>query len=438
MKKELRDVVVVGAALFAMFFGAGNLIFPPALGFLAGDNWFLCMLGFLLTGVGLPILGVVAIARSKGSFDLFAGRVHPAFAKILGTGIVLSIGPFLAIPRTAATVYEIGIQPMFSDVSPVLVSALYFSITLLFVLKPSSIIDKIGKFLTPALLLIITIIIFIGVSQPMGVPLDTAFAHPFSNGFSEGYQTMDAMASILFAGLILTALKAKGYTEPKQQMKLACQSGLIAGAGLMFVYGGLLYLGATGNNVFPAGISRADLIVSMTNTILGRTGQIAMCLVVSVACLTTAVGLTAVVGDYFSELSGGKLAYKPVVLATTIFSACISVSGIENIVKLSVPLLIIAYPVIIVLILLTLIGKNLNAGVFRGAVAGAVFVSLFDVLSYLKIETGTAGSFIAKLPFASSGFGWILPATLGAVLFGTLMQKMAKPVNTLSNHHHGA
>jgi LIVCS family branched-chain amino acid:cation transporter len=424
--KEKKDVAVVGAALFAMFFGAGNLIFPSALGFHSGDNWLMCVLGFFMTGVGLPILGVIAVARTNGSFDRLAGKVSPGFAKVLGTVIVLSIGPFLAIPRTGATVYEIGIKPIFENMDPLLVSVIFFSITLLFALKPSGVIDKIGKYLTPLLLLIISIIVIKGVASPMGTPVDTGFTNPFSKGFGEGYQTMDALASILFGGLVLVALGQKGYTDPKKQVNMACHAGLIAGLGLMFVYGGLLYLGATGSDLFHADITKADLLITITNTLFGPYGRTAMCIAVSAACLTTSIGLTAVVGNYFEKASKGKFSYRLVVLLTTIFSMVISVSGIENIVKLSIPLLVIAYPVVIVLIVLTIASKRISSNIYRGAVLGALFVSVFDALAYLKIDTGIAGKLISKLPLHESDFSWVIPSMVCALLMELFMRKTGK------------
>ena len=436
MDRENKDVIVAGAALFAMFFGAGNLIFPPALGFLAGDAWFLCMIGFFITGVGLPILGVVALARVEGSLDRFAGRVSPGFAKLMGTCIVLAIGPFLAIPRTGATVYEIGISRLFPSVTPIVASILFFTVTLIFAIKPTSIVDKIGKYLTPILLFIIGMIIIKGVQAPLGYPISKEFTQPLSYGFIEGYQTMDALASILFAGLILSSLVAKGYQSTREQVRVTCKAGFLAGMGLMLVYGGLLYIGATVSGVFEKGITKADLIVTITNSIFGSAGQTAMCVAVSAACLTTAIGLTAVVGTWFEKLSHGKIKYVHTVILTTLFSTLISVSGIEKIVTFSVPLLIIAYPIVIVLIALTLFGKGLSSAAFKGAVGGTVIVSSFNALAFLKVNTGTAGELIARLPFTDSGFAWIIPSLFCAVVMELLwsLQKPDHMPNTEPKH----
>ncbi|MBN2899459.1 MAG: branched-chain amino acid transport system II carrier protein [Clostridia bacterium] len=413
MKNERKDYIVVGAALFAMFFGAGNLIFPPALGMLSGDQWLSCILGFALTGVGLPILGVITIAKVGGSLKDFAGRVSPLFATVLGAVIVLAIGPLLAIPRTGATVFEIGISPLFPTIPPLAVSIVYFTITLFFVIKPSSIIDKIGKILTPILLLIVGLIIFKGVASPIGAPVPTGIKLAFSEGFVGGYQTMDALASVVLGGLILFGLKEKGYTDQKSLIKLTSKAGILAGSALLFIYGGLLFLGATGSGLLSAELTKTELIIELTNRVLGIYGQMGICLAVSVACLTTSIGLTAVVGNFFEELTKGKLSYRTIVIATTLFSIVMSVIGVEQIVKLSVPLLVLVYPVTIVLIALNLFGKHIKSDmVFKSMVVGTLFISVFDALGAMGINIEAMTSIISKLPFASAGFAWICPAIL--------------------------
>jgi len=424
MKNERKDFIVIGAALFALFFGAGNLIFPPALGLLSGENWLLCMFGFLLTGVGLPILGVITLSKAGGSINDLADKVHPVFAKVIGTITVLAIGPLLAIPRTGATVYEIGVQPLFGDIHPLIVSVIYFSITLFFVIKPSGIIDKIGKILTPILLAVISTIIIKGVFFPISTPIVTGIANPFSKGFLDGYQTMDALGSIVLGGIVLVSLKEKGYLGKKEQLRMTKKAGLLAGACLTFVYGGLLYLGATVSGVFEVGISKSELIIAITDNILGSMGQIGMCVAVSAACLTTSIGLTAVVGNYFEDLTKGKLSYKSIVIGTSVFSTIISVIGVEQIVKFSVPLLVLVYPVAILLIVLNLFDDYIKSNnVYKGAVFGAIIVSTFDALAAMNINIEFANSLIARLPFASSGFAWIVPAVVCGIGMGLIPER---------------
>ncbi|RKD21539.1 branched-chain amino acid:cation transporter, LIVCS family [Caminicella sporogenes DSM 14501] len=422
MSKKSKDVFVVGMALFAMFFGAGNLIFPPALGLVSGKSWIQCMIGFFLTGIGMPILGILAVSKAGGTINDLGNKINPIFSKILGTVIILAIGPLLAIPRTGATVFEMGVKPIFKNSNSIIFSIIYFGITLFFVIKPSGIVDKIGKFLTPILLLIVSAIMIKGIISPIGTPITTNIEKPFSTGFVEGYQTMDALASIVFGGIIMLSLAEKGYNSKKEQINLTMKAGLIAGIGLAFVYGGLLYIGATSSSIFPTNIHKTNLIIGITEKILGSFGKYGIGLAVSVACLTTSIGLTATVGNYFNNLTNGKLSYKIIVIATTIFSAIFANIGVEQIIKFAVPLLVTVYPIAIVLIIMSLFDNFIkNKGAYSGAVFGALFVSLIDGFSAIGINTSFIGKFMNTLPLSKAGFAWILPAIIGSLISSKLI-----------------
>lgn len=405
MKKK-KDYIIVGLALFSMFFGAGNLIFPPALGLISGENWFFCMVGFFLTGIGMPVLGIVAVAKSGGTVEDLGNKVNPIFSKILAVITILAIGPLIAIPRTGATVYELGVRPIFSDINPIIVSIVYFSITLFFVINQSGIIDKIGKFLTPILLSIIGLIIIRGLLFPIGSPINTGINQSFFMGFQEGYQTMDALASIIFGGIILYSLDEKGYKCLSEKIKITIKAGIIAGIGLSFVYGGLLYIGATGSGIYLQDIERTRLIINISENILGGPGKVLLSLVVSVACLTTSIGLTATVGNYFEKLSKGKLTYRFLVVTTLVFSAIMSVNGVDKIVSFAGPLLSLVYPSVIVLILMSLFDNYINnKNIYKGSIYFTFIVSFLDII----LGVGT-------LPLSDIGFPWLIPAILGAAL----------------------
>ena len=438
MKKEMKDVLIIGAALFAMFFGAGNLIFPPAIGVAGADHWMLSFLGFFITGICLPVLGVLAVSKAGGSINNLANKVGVKFSTILGTVIVLAIGPLLAIPRTGATVYEIGIKPMFS-VHPLIVSIVYFSITLFFVIQPSGIVDKIGKVLTPILLLVIGLIIYSGVANPLGAPIATALPNPFSEGFLQGYQTMDTLGAILMGGIILTGIIEKGYVHRKEQLKMTTIAGLIAGALLAIIYGGLLYLGATISGSVAADTSKSALIVEITNRLLGRNGQLVMCIAVSAACMTTSIGLTAIVGDYFEKLSKGKLSYKLIVTVTCVFSAIMAAVGVETIVLVAVPFLVLAYPIVIILIVFNLFDKFIpHSYAYKGGVAGAFAIGLLDALKTIDISfvnqivQGLEPLYflVGKLPLADMGFAWIIPSLVLSLVGATIGMVMKTTVET--------
>ncbi|RPJ71153.1 MAG: branched-chain amino acid transport system II carrier protein [Acidobacteria bacterium] len=417
MGKRFNDVLVVGVALFAMFFGAGNLIFPPFMGLTAGASWAAALAGFLITGIGMPLLGIMASARAGGSVEHLAGRVNGTFARVLSIVIILAIGPLLAIPRTGATTFELGVLPLWPGFNPALFSVIYFGVTLYFALNQSTVVDKIGKILTPFLLLTLAWIIIKGILTPLGPLVDQHLQQPFGRGFREGYQTMDAMASVVFAEIVIGALVFKGYRTAGDQVKLTSLAGLIAAIGLGLVYGGLMYVGATAVTRFPADIERTQLVVGISQALLGNTGKLALGVAVALACLTTSVGLTATVADYFSQLSKGRVGYKLICVATVVFSGIFATVGVTTIVTLAVPLLVTVYPVVIVLILLTMLGVTRRA-VYAGGVIGAFAISVFEALSAAGLPIAGANDLVARIPFASMGFAWIIPAAVGALIGG--------------------
>lgn len=420
MVRKKNDAIILGAALFSMFFGAGNLIFPPFLGLLAGDKWNWSMVGFFITGIGLPLLGIIASAKAGGDVDKLGKKVSPLFSKFLGITVVLAIGPLLAMPRTGATAFEMGVIPNFPNASPVIFSIIYFGITLALVIKPNNVIDRLGKILTPTLLILLALIIIKGIVNPMGSPIREDLAKPFSDGFIQGYQTMDALASILFGGIITTSLIQNGYDDEKEQIDMTKKAGFIAVIGLTFVYGGLGYLGATGGSLFSKTIAKTDLVMNIANNSLHKYGEIGLGLVVSLACLTTTIGLTATVGQYFSQITKGKLKYEVVVIVTTIFSAIMSFKGVESIIVFAEPILMFMYPIVIVMILLTVfLGDKSNKNVYRYAIYATTLVSMLESLSMLGIGKYIT-NLVKYLPLASWGFSWVVPAVLGAII-GTLI-----------------
>ncbi|MFO7769677.1 MAG: branched-chain amino acid transport system II carrier protein [bacterium] len=424
MQKKTNDVIVVGVALFAMFFGAGNLIFPPYMGLLAGTAWPLAMIGFLITGIGMPLLGIMAAARAGGSVEHLGSRVNPWFGRVLGIVVILAIGPLLAIPRTAAVAFEMGIRPSFEGFSPALFSIIFFGITLAMAMKRSAVVDRIGKFLTPFLAVTLAWIIIKGILTPVGSIVETGLAAPFGRGFQEGYQTMDAMASIVFAEIVIAALIFKGYRGVKDQVKMTSLAGVIAAAGLGLVYGGLMYLGATAGSEFTQDVERTELLISIAQHLLGAGGKVALGLAVGLACLTTSIGLTATVADYFNELSKDRVSYGAICVATVVFSGVFATVGVETIVAVAFPLLFLAYPVVITLILLTMLGGPArHTAIYAGGVVGALTTSIFDAFNAAGLPITSANELLANVPGAGGGFGWILPALIGIVIGLVLARK---------------
>ena len=309
--KKALDVVVVGFALFSMFFGAGNLLFPPYLGLVSGTNWIVSLSGFILTDIILALVVVMAAVKFDGDLDLTLSRAGKKFARAIIIASILCIGPLLAIPRNGATTYEMGIAPILGFDTPIaklMVSIIFFVLTLLLTIRPSKVVDIIGKFLTPALLICLAILIVMGIINPIGDVSSTQLIENnlFAEGVAQGYQTLDTLAAVAFSTVAITAIIQRGYSDSKEKVKLTLQSGLISGVFLALVYAGLTYLGSMLSTTYGVDTPQASLMVVITNAILGKPGKIILGIIVSLACLTTSIGLTSSAASYFSNISQWK------------------------------------------------------------------------------------------------------------------------------------
>lgn len=418
-KSNSKYILVLSASLFSMFFGAGNLIFPSYVGFTAGKSWLPAVLGFLMTGAGLPLLSVVASAKSDGDINNLGQKVSKFFSRFLGIAIVLSIGPLMAIPRTGATTFEMAVKPLMPGFSPVIFALIYFGLSLMLAINPRDIVDKIGKILTPALFILLILIIVLGIVNPLGEIVETDIDYPFSYGFEIGYQTMDALAALLFSGVIIYSIKNKGYDDTKTQISMTLKSGFISIGALSLIYGGLGYLGATATEAVGRDISKVELIRLLAENSLKSFGSLGFSLVVALACLTTTIGLITTVGHYFNKLSGGRLSYRFLVSLTALVGAILSVVGVDNIVRFSGPVLSFLYPMVIVLIVLTIgLSDSKYINVFRSS----IFVTMLVSLVQLLIDFGLlAPEFLAWLPLSQLGLAWLLPA-MAAGLVGFFLR----------------
>lgn len=438
MKFGKKETFVTGLALLAMFLGAGNLIFPPMLGLQAGDNFWPAILGFVVTGVGLPLLGVTAVAKAGGDLQVLGDRVHPLFSKIITITVILCIGPLLAIPRTAATTFEVGVAPFLNITSPeevqialAITTVIYFTIALFFILRPTKILDYVGKLLTPFLILFLAIIVSKGIITPIGNLLPSQLDAPFSTGFLEGYNTMDALASVIFGLVIVNAIKEKGLTDKKEITKVTIIAGFIAAIGLSSVYLGIGYIGANTGSAF-VGDSHGQMLSFIAESLLGSTGKIIIALTMALACMTTAIGLVASCGSYFSRLSNNKISYNIVCILTVLVSGILANMGLAKILEVSVPLLVTVYPIIIVLVVISLF-HNLfkgNKTVYVTSVLGTTFLSLTNLLCSISAKFGFElvglTNILELLPLHKQGLGWAIPA-LGLALLGWFLK--AQPSN---------
>lgn len=415
MSKINKDVIILGFALFAMFFGAGNLIFPPFLGVISGSNWLIGFGGFILSDVGLALLAIIAAAKCNGEVDKVLSRSGKKLGIMLGSAIMICLGPLLAIPRTAATTFEMGISPLFDGFSPVLFSIIFFAMTFILTIKPSKVVDVIGQFLTPALLIALGVLIVMGIISPLGeMNTNIISENLFAEGVKQGYQTMDALGAVALSTVIISSLSNKGYKEENQKIKLTLKAGIVAAIGLILVYGGLTYLGATVSTMYGQDVVQTTLIVEITESLLGKPGKVILAIIVMLACLTTAIGLTSATAQFFEKTTNGKLKYELIVTIVCIFSAIVSNFGVNTIIKFSAPILDIIYPATIILVIMTLFGDKIkNNNAFKGATYMALLVSVITVANNMKLINI---AFINKLPFSSLGFNWILPVLIGAII----------------------
>lgn len=435
MSKRMRDIIVVGFALFAIFFGAGNLIFPVYLGLNAGQNWFSSMLGFILTDPFLAVAVIIVTAKLGGQAEDIGKRVSPRFAKGLGIISILSIATFIAVPRTAATVHEIAVQPNYPNISPIVTSVVFFALVLYFVINEGKVMDRIGNFLTPFLLITLTIfIVWIIINPPGNLMPSQIQSNNFLVGFTEGYQTMDALGANLMAGILVTDFIRKGYIDKYERYHNVILSGVIAFLLLTFVYGGLVYAGATFSSIYETSISRSELLIVVFAQTFGRLGAALISVVVTLACLTTAVGLTATCGNYFQSISNNKLTYKTVAIVSASVSLLISLFSVDEIINFAGPLLEIVYPVVMMLIILSALDQFIKYDfIYIGGVVGAFIVSISEVIMNLFGLEQIQHTWQRLIPLAEFGFGWIVPAFTLA-LVGGIIAHLFNVGKTIDDH----
>lgn len=420
-----KDLRLVSLMLFSLFFGAGNLIFPPFLGQSAGSATWISMAGFFITAVGFPILGVIAVAKSGGLRNL-AERVNPVFATIFTVLIYMSIGPCLGIPRAGSLPFEMAVAPFITgtDINMVFARFLYtlvfFSVAYWLCLSPSKLVDRIGKFLTPTLLTLIALVFVSSVFKPLGgygVPTGEYASAPFVKGFLEGYLTMDTIAALNFGIVISFAIKSKGVKSEKAVVSCSIKAGVIAGALLVAVYSMLCHLGAASGGRFGATENGAQTLNNVMTYLFGEPGAVLLAVIFTVACLTTCVGLITSCSEYFETLNS-KISYKTWVRILALSSMVLANMGLTKILAVSVPVLNAIYPIAIMLIVLAMLDKVFKGSrmVYTCTLLFTGIVSVVDALSQAGFNIEFLVNNFAKLPLYSQGLGWIVPAVAGILL----------------------
>mgnify|MGYP002751304583 FL=1 len=424
---SLRAYLAIGMMLFALFFGAGNLIFPAALGQQAGSNVGWALLGFVLTGVGLPLLGVAAMGYSScKDVEELASRVHPIYGLLYTISLYLSIGPMFATPRTGTVAYEIAIKPFTEGLSlnmePIFL-ALFFGVSLWLSISPQKLVNRIGNILTPALLLVILLLIIKSFMTPLGgyaVPQPAYGDAPTAvlQGFLDGYNTMDALASVVFAILVIDFVRLSGATSRAVITKTVMEVGAIAVALLGIVYVFIANIGATSVERFGLFDTGAPVLSVSANYLFGGFGQIILAIIVLLACLSTSIGLITSCGTYFHKLTP-KISYKLYVVIFSVAAFGLSMFGLKTIISAAIPVLMLLYPLTIVIILLALLHN-----VFGGRRCVYAWTMAFTMISALMTGLETAGIapvaleqlFTQYIPFQAAGMGWVSFAVLGFVV----------------------
>ncbi|NCO62669.1 MAG: branched-chain amino acid transport system II carrier protein [Flavobacteriales bacterium] len=413
---KTKQTFVFGFALFAGFFGAGNLILPPLLGFNSGPDWWIVALGFMISATVIPLLALFGHAKLQGTMLEFGNKVSPLFSLIF-CFCIYSLIIALPCPRTAAVTHEMSIAPFF-DTSPLLTSIIYFSLAFLFVMNRNNALEILGKYLTPMIVLILVVIIIIGIFSPSAPMNASSFESPLVSGLLEGYQTYDAIAAMVMGGIIIVSIDNVNATMSFKDKKIIiAKSGLIAMMGLFIIYAGLIALGAFYNSEFLSTISRTELLSGLAAKTLGNLGSAGLSVLVGLACFTTAVGIIMSTADFFKALfKKSQKAYVITAVICCVTGILVGQFEVSYIITIALPSLMLIYPLCIVLILLNAIPEKYASKLtFRWVVLVTFIFSIPDFLGFI-LPPETIEPVIKNVPFAKQNLGWVLPALIVFIL----------------------
>ena len=445
MKKlTLRQLLAVASMLFGLFFGAGNLIFPASMGQLAGRNLWLAAAGFLVTGVGLPLLGVAAlgISRAEGLLGL-SSRVSRGYGLFFTCLLYLTIGPFFAIPRCATVSYTVGIQRMLPETGQTLAlavfSLVFFAAVLFFSLRPGEILTWVGKVLNPLFLAFLAVLVLRALTAPLGAvsaiePSGSYAGAALSTGLLEGYNTMDALASLAFGIIVVNAIRGLGVEEPGQVARSTVLAGVFSSLLMALIYLLVTVVGAQSRGAFPAAANGGEALAQIAEHYFGAAGALILAATVTIACLKTAVGLITSCSETFVELFPQGPGYRVWAVIFCVVSFLIANLGLNAILNYSTPVLMFLYPLSIVLILLTLGGRLFgnHPTVLRWTIGCTAVAALADLLRTLPEGTravlhleGVVSLAETWLPLCKAGFGWLVPAVVGLVI-GLVLRRVRR------------
>lgn len=406
-----KEIWIAGFALFSLFFGAGNLILPPTLGVKSGLDWWIVVIGFVLTAVTIPILAIFAHAKLQGTLYDFGKKVSPFFSTVYCL-LIYIIAIAIPSPRTASVTHEMAIHPFFGT-SPLLTSSIYFLLVFIFAVNRSKIISLIGKFLTPIIVLILLVIIVIAIFTSSGIVNPSTFTTPFVDGILEGYQTFDAIGGVVVGAVIIISLNLRGHTSFEAKKELITKAGFIAGTGLFLVYGGLILSGSLFSATFAENATRIEVLSGLGTKTLGNFGAAFLSISVALACFTTAVGIVTGTADYIKGIfKGSKTAYIATAAIASVIGIIVGSYQVDFIITLAVPALMFLYPMTIVLILLNIVPNKYGTKlVFRGVVLVTFIFSITDFLGFIIPRENLTG-IKSIIPLAEFSLGWVIPAFL--------------------------
>lgn len=414
---------LTGLLLFGIFFGAGNLIFPPTVGFLSGENFWLAITGFVVSGVGIPIIGLIIGSFNKGGYKAELDyKFSPIFSVILLSALYLAIGPFFAIPRTAALSFDIGIAPLTEgfNYASLLFTTLYFGFGFYLSYNSSKLLDNVAKILTPIFSILIVLIVILGVVKYSNLPTlsatnEYAKSLAFGQGFIEGFNTLDTLAAVAFCIIGMSTLKQLGFETKKEYLKAVWVSAVVVAISFSILYTGLALLGnklASGN--LEQGVNIGVYVLKTASIgVFGSFGGYFLAVMTVLTCFTTAVGLIAAVAKYFNQIYS-KISYKQYVIIFTLISYVISNFGLNNIIKFSIPVLLLLYPMVITLIIIVIVNKFFKLS--KKAMVLSMFITTaISVINVLGIffNIDLFSNFINSLPLAKESMPWLIPMFVG-------------------------
>jgi LIVCS family branched-chain amino acid:cation transporter len=428
-----QDILALGFMTFALFVGAGNIIFPPIVGLQAGPNVWMAALGFLVTAVGLPVVTVIALAKVGGAMDALSSPIGKVAGTVLAAVCYLSVGPLFATPRTATVSFEVGLAPLTGE-SPLalfLYSLVYFLLVFWISLYPGRLLDTVGRFLAPLKIIALAILgvaAFLLPAGDAGIAEPAYVAAPFSQGFINGYLTMDTLGALVFGIVIVNAIRSRGVESPKLITRYAIIAGLIAGVGLALVYISLFRLGSDSHAIAAGASNGAAVLHAYVQHTFGTLGSSFLAVLISLACLVTAVGLTCACAEYFSRVL--PLSYKTLVILLAAFSLLVSNLGLTKLIQFSIPVLTAIYPPCIALVALSFCKDFWQE---QGRIVAPVMLVAFLIGVVDAVKGSAWGGYLpdalAHLPLSEQGLAWLVPSLitlLGAFAVDRMLGKRSE------------